>query len=327
MPSVADAMRDALVSWYADQLSAEDQRNIMGAGLHMTEKLRRKFPFAVEDYRTPKGQVRGLGGKPVLKILRRHGVDRPLGTEVGRTTRGTLPAVEDLLARWDGIPGTDRLTDEERGRIADALQAWLIERVKEYFARQRLTFDANPRQPASRTIRAILDAAAERGRGPAGAVAQHLVGAKLARRYPHLSIPNHPATASDASTGRLGDFELGDTVFHVSVQPMPSLFEKLRAVRVRGMRSLVLVRENRVAATQQMAEMEGVPDAQIEPIERFVGQNLEEMAHFHHQKLAGEMVRLLETYNARVAQVEADQSLQIEVPQGLERLRNPQEGT
>ena len=85
-----------------------------------------------------------------------------------------------------------------------------------------------------------------------------------------------------------------------------------------GYRPLLLVPEDRKAGTTQMAESMGLgPEIGILAIEAFVGQNLEEIAEF---KEFGRLLRrLLEIYNARVADAEPDPSLQIEIPDRLGR--------
>jgi hypothetical protein len=53
-------------------------------------------------------------------------------------------------------------------------------------------------------------------------------------------------------------------------------------------------------------------------IESFVGQNLDEMSEFDQNRVLGSWLRLLQTYNQRVSEVEDDGSLQIEIPDALQ---------
>lgn len=51
--------------------------------------------------------------------------------------------------------------------------------------------------------------------GKEGPAAQHLVGAKLALRFPDMKVSNASYSTADDQSGRLGDFQIGDTSFHV----------------------------------------------------------------------------------------------------------------
>jgi hypothetical protein len=55
----------------------------------------------------------------------------------------------------------------------------------------------------------------------------------------------------------------------------------------------------------------------VQSIESFVAQNLEEISAFSKGRLVSGFRRLLETYNARVDQVESDKSMLIDIPRNL----------
>lgn len=57
----------------------------------------------------------------------------------------------------------------------------------------------------------------------------------------------------------------------------------------------------------------------VESIESFVGQNVEELSVFTKNGLVDGIGRLLQTYNRRVQEVEADKSMLIEIPRNLLR--------
>jgi hypothetical protein len=65
--------------------------------------------------------------------------------------------------------------------------------------------------------------------GKEGPVAQHLIGAKLQLRFPDMPVSNESYSTADDQLGRPGDFHLGDTAFHVTVAPMPAVYEKCRS--------------------------------------------------------------------------------------------------
>ena len=52
---------------------------------------KKKFPLDSNDFRTgSQGQVSGLGGPNLKKILKEHGITRILASEGGRTSRGSI---------------------------------------------------------------------------------------------------------------------------------------------------------------------------------------------------------------------------------------------
>lgn len=154
--------------------------------------------------------------------------------------------------------------------------------------------------------------------GKAGAVAQHLVGAKLAVRFPDQRIENHSHTTADQQLGRPGDFVVGDTVFHVTMAPMPPVLEKCRKNVRDEFRPLLVVPDGKLQAAREMAETVGLEGAVgIMALESFVGQNLEELSGFKQASLASGFRTLLEAYNTRVQEAESDRSLLIEIPSNL----------
>ncbi len=114
----------------------------------MLEHLRSHYPLIEDHYLAPGGgQVRQLSGSRVRRILRRFGETRSLGTEAGRTSRGTPGAARELV---DSLNSFDiELADsDKRNELADVLQRWLIENpIAEFFAQQRLEVELDPRYP------------------------------------------------------------------------------------------------------------------------------------------------------------------------------------
>ncbi|RKO66433.1 DUF4928 domain-containing protein [Desulfofundulus salinus] len=310
-----------LIAWYDQQRPGpgrEPERYVVCAGLAVLERMKASYPLRQEDYITPKNQVR-TSGPLIREILARFGETRNYASEGGRTTRGTRTAADSLVERLNNCACRDQLAaldPNDRGDIVHGLQGWLAEKVKEYFNQQRLEVEVDLSKPGPQIVGDILAAAAERKM--AGAVAQHLVGAKLALRYPHLVIENYSYTTADQQLNRPGDFVVGDTVFHVTVAPMPAVLEKCASNLRNGYRPLLLTPESRLAAARQMAESLGIEKSTgIFPLESFVGQNVEEMAEFGKEKLAEQMRNLLLKYNERVAEAETNRALLIDVPANL----------
>ncbi len=313
------AYSEALVtlrSWFDGHRpspSVEPNTYVICAGLAVLERMRGAYPLSRSNYITPGNQVR-TSGSLIQLILSRHGEDRRFTSEGGRTTRATVPAAEGIAAVLNETAALVDLSESDRGQVIDSLQAWLVGRVKDYLDQQAIEVEVNLNKPSPQIVADILAAAGSKG----GAVAQHLVGAKLAVRYPDLEIENFSYTTADRQLGRPGDFVVGDTAFHVTVAPMPPVLNKCEENIRNGYRPMLLVLDTRLQAARQMAEAIEVQDrVGILAIESFVGQNLEELGGFGKGGLAEGFKTLLEQYNRRVEAVEADRSLLIRVPENL----------
>ena len=306
----------ALRQWFDSHRQSPDvepNTYVMCAGLAVLERMRRAYPLTRTNYVTPGNQVR-TSGSLIQSILERHGEGRRFTREGGRTTRGTVPAAEGLVDELNEVAALAGLADEERGQAIDEMQSWLVGRVRDYLDQQAIEVEVNLAKPAPHIVSGILEAAGAKS----GAVAQHLVGAKLAVRYPDLDIENFSYTTADQQLGRPGDFVVGDTAFHVTVAPMPPVLDKCEENLRNGYRCTLLVLDARLQAARQMAEAIGVQDrVGIFPIESFVGQNIEELGGFGRGGLAEGFRALLDKYNERVEGVEADRSLLIRLPANL----------
>ncbi|WP_371317518.1 DUF4928 family protein [Adlercreutzia rubneri] len=86
--------------------------------------------------------------------------------------------------------------------------------------------DIDPNKPVSGIVADIRRTARSRSDKPAGIVAQHLVGAKLELRFPGLDIGRDKVNAAHQQTNRQGDFQLGNTAFHVKMSPMQKLIAR-----------------------------------------------------------------------------------------------------
>lgn len=307
-----------LIEWYEAHRPSggrEPDRYVVCAGLAVLELMFEKFPLDRSDYITPKNQVK-TSGSIIKRVLARYGENRIYAKEGARTTRGTVPAAEAFVLKMNPIDEMRKLSKSDRTLLIEELQGWLTQKAKDYFNRKTIEVEIKLAKPGPQIIADIL--AVAKARNQAGPVAQHLVGAKLAIRYPHITIENHSYTTADAQTGRGGDFKVRDTVFHVTVAPMPPVIEKC-AVNIRGgFRALLLVLEAQIGIARLIAETLGLHEnIGVQAIETFVGQNIEELSEFGKLNLANEFRLLLEKYNERVTQAETDRSLLIEIPENL----------
>ena len=226
---------------------------------------------------------------------------------------------QDLLELLDffGEPQSAGQQINWRSASLELLRQCFMARLRELHAADPLVVSYDEDRTSWHLVGDLLQAA--HADGKEGAVAKHLVGAKLALRFPELKIRNKPSSAADVQVGEHGDFQLHDTVFHVTVSPMPALYEKCGRNLRDGLRVYVLVPERVLAASRELAEQSFSGQLQILSIESFVSQNIDEISEFSTTRLRKDLYRLLFTYNDRISAVEADKSLLIEIPQNLSR--------
>ena len=290
-------------------------RGSIGAALVVLERLKDKYILDLDAHRAPgKGQIRGLTPSAVKRILAKFGETRPFLVEGGRTNRGGPAAVEALFAVLRPLDLESEDVDA-RNVLLNDFQKRVAESVSAYHERKRLSFVYDSARTTWSVVHNLLHEAREVGK--TGAVAQYLVGAKLQLRFPHVKVPNDNYSAADVQTGRPGDFLVGDTAFHVTVAPNLAVFEKCKRNLDAGVRVYLLVPDDRVVGTRQNAEETAPARIAVESIESFIANNIEGLSTFAKGSLVSGFRRLLETYNRRVAEVETDKSMLIEIPSNL----------
>lgn len=322
---VGNSLRVATDQWMAARRNADGTVNpgLLATAIAVTNHLRSTFPLSASEVAT-ESQIRGQSGAAVQRVLRQFGETRRFLSEAGRTSRGSREAGIELareLSFAGFTAGFDGLDGQGRENAIDLLQGWLVALCgTEYFDRQRLSAELiDPNRPARVAIASIMQAAIERGGNAAGAVAQHLVGAKLSLRFPNENVGRDNYTTADQQTARAGDFQIGDTAFHVTMSPSEDLFRNRCVANIRdGFRPVVVVPEARVAGAAQLADLAGLDDrVEVLSIESFVGLNVEEMASFRTSIVRGGLRALLNTYNERIRQIETNPSLQVDIPANL----------
>lgn len=305
--------------WYARlrryQGGIPAKGTIAGA-LVVLERLKEDFKLNINAHTTTKGksQIAGAGGAAQKKILAQFGETRPLLSEGGRTNRGLrgdIKAMLDTLSK----AGLQQHAALERTGIINDLQRFLVAKVQEIHSRERLKVIFDRAQSSYEFVRLIL--AAARAAGKQGAVAEYLVGAKLQLRFPEIPIDNKISSAGDQQRGKLGDFRIGDTVFHITNAPGPLLYEKCQTNINEGLKAYLLVPEGRVVGTKENAADVSASKITVTSIEAFVSQNIDEISKFDPQKQRSQLAALLSLYNQRVDAVESDKSLMIEIPSTL----------
>ena len=209
------------------------------------------FPLNPDDFQTSsKGQVAGLGGGNLKKILKEHGITQQLSAEGGRTSRGSMGLMikyVDFLNAWN---------EEETVDFSIVEEFW-AEQVREYFRNQPFVLTAD----TSKTIGANLDELFEQakkrqkqnpGTQYLGTVLQHLVAAKLCLIMPENAFEIHGASVADAPTERSGDFVINNTIIHCTTMPGALLIEKCKANLRGGCHPVIITIFERVHSFRPM---------------------------------------------------------------------------
>jgi Domain of unknown function (DUF4928) len=258
------------------------------------------------------GQVSGLSGATVDRILVDHGVDRSIGTEVGRTSRGT-PKAARVYCEWLNREGASAAVD------LLAVERWWAARMRELLATKpfNLSFDQ------SRTLRSalasILEQARQRQRDAqgmmlTGTVLQHLVGAKLDLALPALKIVHHGASVADGVSARSGDFLVGDVAIHCTTAPSEALLRKCASNIAMDIRPLILTLDKGFTTAEALAEQARLADrVEVMDALQFLAANLYEMSLFKASERRPTVQRLLDRYNEIIDLVETDPSLKVQV--------------
>lgn len=269
------------------------------------------FPLDKAQFVTAKGgQVAGLGGPAVRKILAGHDVDRILSTEGGRTSRGNM---ERMGAYIDVL---NALHDQGTLDLEDAEHYW-VERTHAYFDALPFTFKLDPGRSLRACVRDLLAQAVARQREVkgtmyAGAVMQHLVGAKL-DVVTKGAVQHHGFSVADAPSNRSGDFLIGDVAIHVTTAPGEALIRKCQSNLSTGLRPLIVTTEDGVGGAKALSKQAGVDDRlDVIEIEQFVATNVYEWSVFERDARPSAVQEIIERYNRIVGAVESDPSLRIE---------------
>ncbi|CDM88606.1 DUF4928 family protein [Xenorhabdus bovienii] len=314
----------AAKKWYESQRAKTGKinTNVMNAGLIVSHMVSEGLPIDDERlYSEGKSQVRGLSGGTIQKILEQNGETRFFTSEGGRTSRGTVhlaASFRDVLNKL--FPIHEKPQDIRK--VSSELEAFFTERVRvDYFDKQRISVDIDSLKPVSFLVTEILKAAADRSDKPTGIVLQHLVGAKLQLRFPDEKIGLERANTADLQTDREGDFQVGNTAFHVTTAPMEKLVSRCVKNKNEGYRPVILTLESKVQAAKQMAENVNMLDQiAVQSAEIFIGTNIEEIAVYDGDKIKESIAQLIRTYNDRIDRIESDKSLMIEEPKWIKRI-------
>jgi hypothetical protein len=298
------ALQPALEEWLDEH--GRHRSNLAGA-IALLHALKEKCPLEQEDVFT-EGQVRRARGSTLFKILDSYRIPRFL--KDGATTRTARASCARLLAAIDHGRTLAGLSERERAAVVDRLIGMVSQRVADRLARHPIRVACDPADSTVAWVEAILESA--RQHRSEGRLEQHLVGAKLERRHQRAVIPVHSATAGDTQTGRPGDFQLAEHVYHVTVAPTRELLEKCRENLSEGLVPVVLVPRQFVERVKVLATGQGIESrVHVLAIEDFVAQNILETAEEAGTRRLQVLHEIVEMYNRRVDEAEVDPALRI----------------
>lgn len=298
--------------------SFQREKNIFTKGplslvIQLTRMFKGKdFPLDSNDYQTGgKGQVIGLGGANLRKILAEHGITQQLSSEGGRTSRGSMGIMIDyveFLNHWSEVEPIDFAVVED----------YWAEQVREYFRNQPFILTADTSKTIASNLDDLFDQAKKRqtqntGTQYLGIVLQHLVAAKLCLVMPEETFEIRGASVADASTDRSGDFVINRTIFHCTTMPGALLIEKCKANLRSGCFPVIITVFDRVHTALNLAEDAGLAGrVEVWDIQQFLSSNVHEHSLFNSDRRNATLSEIISRYNSIVLETETDPSLRIE---------------
>lgn len=258
------------------------------------------------------GQVLGLGKGAVQKVLGRHEISRVLAAEGGRTSRGSLNNMREYVAFLNGLSKKTKVD-------LDEVEKFWIERVHEFFSAKPFKIRLDASRSLRSVIRDVVAQAEDRqkassGTHYAGAVLQHLVGAKLECALGQGTVEHNCFSSADAPGGRAGDFLLGDVAIHVTTSPGEGVIEKCRENLNEGLKAVIVTLQKGTTVAEALAENKGIGDrVDVFEIEQFIALNLYELGKFGAEGRQVAVGDLVKRYNEIVDEVETDPGIKIEL--------------
>jgi hypothetical protein len=287
-------------------------RGPLSVALVVTQHARAALPLNVDKLVTEGGgQVLGLGKGAVQAILSRHGVNRVLASEGGRTSRGSLGKMRAYVKFLNRLNAAGKID-------LDAVERFWIQRVHEFFAAKPIKIKLDSSRGLRMIVRDIVDQAEVRqktapGVQYVGAVMQYLVGAKLDCALGVGQFIHSSSSTADAPTGRAADFLIGDVAIHVTTFPSEGLIQKCRANLDDDLRPIIVTHQQSIAMAEGFVRNANLADRiDIFEIEQFVALNLYEIGRFALEGRKVAVKDLVARYNQIVSEVDTDPSLKIE---------------
>jgi hypothetical protein len=257
------------------------------------------------------GQVLGLGKHAVQAVLNRHGITRVLAAEGGRTSRGSISNMREYVSFLNGLEAASTVD-------LDVVEAFWIDRVHEFFSAKPFKILLDTSRSLRTLVRNVIAQAEERQRNTpgmqyAGAVLQHLVGAKLDCALGSGSFEHNSFSTSDAQSGRNGDFFIGDVAIHVTTAPGEAVIGRCSDNINDGHRPIIVTTARGLTVAEGLAENAGLGERiDVFEVEQFVALNLYELGKFAAEGRRVAVGDVVTRYNEIIEEYETDPSLKID---------------
>jgi hypothetical protein len=148
----------------------------------------------------------------------------------------------------------------------------------------------------------------------AGAVMEHLVGAKLEISMPNAEISHKGFSVADSSGDRGGDFQIEDTIIHVTTAPSEALIRKCADNLSANFRPVVITTQSAAGGAAAHARNAGIEDRfDILEVDQFIATNIYEWSGFRQTNRKLNFKELVDVYNRIVKETETDPSLLIAI--------------
>ena len=295
-----------------------DENNIVGKGpLSFVVQFTRtasvgEFPLNPDNFKTQKeGQVAGLGGGKLRKILKDHGITQQLSSEGGRTSRGSMGLMTkyvDFLNEWNAEEAIDFLY----------VESFWAEQVREYFRNLPFILTADPSKTIVANLEELFEQARKRqtenpGTQYLGTLMQHLIAAKLSLVLPAGSFEIHGASVADAPTERSGDFVINNTILHSTTSTGALLIEKCKRNLSSGCHPVIITVLSRVrTALDMLADANLAGRVEVWDVQQFLSSNVHKHSLFDETKRNSTLAEIISKYNEIIMEKETDPSLRIE---------------
>ncbi|MHB0989368.1 MAG: DUF4928 family protein [Bellilinea sp.] len=283
-------------------------RNTIAVGIVVIDHLRVQGPVSKNGVLSNGGEIKGARSG-LGNILEKYHIPKEYLKEI--TTRQAHQDGQRLFEIFKWGEPIRRLTFEERDKLLGNLGIKLAQSALDWMQKQNLKLEIDRGQDPTSWIHLIIENAKARS---GGVVEQHLIGAKLERRFKNIIVPNHPAHAADVQTSRDGDFVVSRYIYHVTASPGRSVIQKCVANLRAGKSPILLVPSEKVNKAKALSEDEGVLEKfTIISIEDFIALNIIELAIEENKENFAILKEIVDVYNRRLTKVETDLSLIIDV--------------
>ena len=283
-------------------------RNTIAVGIVVLHHIRQNVTIERDNVISQGGEISGARSG-LGNILETYGIPSSFLKEV--TTRQGHQDGQRLFEKFEWGNKFSSLSNEEKEKLLLELIGKLLMRANDWLLRQNLKLAIDRRQAPSSWISLIVENAKDRS---GGVVEQHLVGAKLERRFKEIDIANFPAHAADRQTEREGDFNISNLVYHVTATPSRNVLQKCGNNIRAGLHPILVIPRAQENKARVLSQDEGIDkELTIISIEDFIAMNIIELATEESKDFFTVLKEIVQIYNKRLEEVETDLSLQIEV--------------